>query len=67
MTSTFFEILSPCEQIFGDHYRIARPKMYFSSSVPRVELERFSRLDFRRSHIELVAILLFWDRSLMTQ
>ena len=31
--------------------------MYFSGSVKGVKLERFSRFDFLRSHIELVAIL----------
>ena len=31
--------------------------MYFSGSVRGVKLERFSRFDFLRSHIELVAIL----------
>ena len=33
--------------------------MYFSGSVKGVKLERFSRFDFLRSHIELVAILFF--------
>ena len=66
MTFTFFDILSACELNFGV-YRIARPKMYFSSSAPRDTFERFSRLDFLRSHDDLVAIVLFWDRRLMTR
>jgi hypothetical protein len=39
-------------------------KRYFSGSVKGVKLERFSRFDFLRSHIELVAILFFWIEGL---
>ena len=33
--------------------------MHFSGSVDEAKLEHFSRFDFLRSHIELVAILFF--------
>ena len=39
-------------------------KRYFSGFVTGVKLERFSRFDFLRSHIELVAILFFWIEGL---